>query len=166
MPPQLTPPHLQHFHLPHPPVSSILGTTKLHASHCWLLPPLGPTMGPVNLAPCLRRTRHPNGKRLSPPGSPLRHPPMAGSWPGSLAFDSPLAPWTHSGAVATLTTMRDQLGPEAEPLASWIAHESIEGITPAQCTQIYLANRIYTLWRRTLETSASSRDSIRLSFQE
>ena len=84
----------------------------------------------------------------------------------ALAFDNPLAPWAPSGAASTLITMRDLLGPVAEPLASWIAHESIEGITPAQCTQKYWANRLYALKRRTLETTSSSRDSIRLSFQE
>ena len=82
----------------------------------------------------------------------------------ALAFDNPLAPWAPSGAASTLTTMRDLLGPEAEPLASWIAHESIEGITPAHCTQKYWASRLYALRRRTLETTSSSRDSIRLSF--
>ena len=84
----------------------------------------------------------------------------------ALAFDNPLAPWAPSGAASTLTTMRDLLGPEAEPLASWIAHESIEGITPAQCTQKYWANRLYALRRRALEASSSSRNAFRGQFEE
>jgi hypothetical protein len=58
--------------------------------------------------------------------------------------------------------MRDRLGPEAEPLASCISHESIEGVTPAQLTLEYWANCLYALRRRSLEASASSRDAIRL----
>jgi hypothetical protein len=65
-----------------------------------------------------------------------------------------------------MTAMRDRLGPEAEPLSSWLATETTEGMTPAQCTQKYWANRLYALRRRALVNIASSRDTVRLSFQE
>jgi hypothetical protein len=60
-----------------------------------------------------------------------------------------------------MTAMRDMIGPEAEPLASWLAHENIDGLTPVLCSQKYWANRLYSLRRRALVASVSSLDSVR-----
>ncbi len=46
----------------------------------------------------------------------------------ALAFKNPLFAWPPTGAVATMTAMRDILGPDAEPLSSWLATETTEGI--------------------------------------
>lgn len=79
---------------------------------------------------------------------------MVGPWP------NPCRPGTD-----TIPIMQDRLGPDAEPLASLIQHESIEGVTPANLPRSY-GSAASTLRRRSLVTNAINRDSIRLSFQD
>ncbi len=58
-----------------------------------------------------------------------------------------------------MTAMRDRLSPEAEPLASWMAHETTDDLIPVHYSQKYWSNRLYSLRRRAAEVR-----SIVLSF--
>ncbi len=131
-----------------------LGSLELHASNFGILQRLRPpphwdqTTLPLSHSEDLE-----SGQHLPAPSQPtLRHPSMRRPRTRSARIRRPFSAWPPSGAL------RPWQPCETKPLASWLAHETIDGMTSAHWSQI--------LGRRALEASFSSRGSACLFFQE